>query len=62
MKQNASNQKRSILLYGKSGTGKTLMSLNFAKHSKFSYVKFITPEGFIGMSDGEKVRALNKVF
>jgi DNA replication protein DnaC len=43
MKDNIPNQKRSILLYGKSGTGKTVMGLNFAKHSKFSYVKFIAP-------------------
>lgn len=50
MRNNIPNQKRSILLYGKQGTGKTLMSVNFAKHSKFSYVKFISPEIYVGMS------------
>lgn len=43
MKDNIPNQKRSLLLHGASGTGKTLMAVNFAKHSKFSFVKFISP-------------------
>lgn len=51
MKDNLPNQKRSILLYGKQGSGKTTIGLNFAKHSKFAYIKFIAPENFIGMSE-----------
>lgn len=51
MKDNLPNQKRSVLIHGKQGTGKTMFSLNFAKHSKFTYVKFIAPETFIGMGD-----------
>ena len=43
MKDNIPNQKRTILLHGFSGTGKTLLSVNYAKHSKFSFVKFISP-------------------
>lgn len=62
MKDNLPHQKRSILLYGKPGTGKTMMALNFAKHSKYSYVKFITPETFVGLTDGQKVASLSKIF
>jgi vesicle-fusing ATPase len=62
MKDNIPNQKRSILLHGDSGTGKTLMAVNFAKHSKFSFVKFISPENYVGMSDLSKVQAINKIF
>lgn len=62
MKDNLPNQKRAILLYGTGGNGKTSIALNYAKHSKFSYVKFITPDNFIGLTDMQKVLQLSKIF
>jgi vesicle-fusing ATPase len=62
MKDNIPNQKRAILLYGQAGNGKTSIALNYAKHSKFSYVKFITPDNFVGLSDNQKVMQLSKIF
>lgn len=36
------SQVTSILLYGETGTGKTSIAADFAKKSKFTYVKIIT--------------------
>jgi len=62
MKDNLPNQKRAVLLYGSPGNGKTSIALNYAKHSKFSYVKFITPDSFVGLTDNQKVMQLSKIF
>jgi vesicle-fusing ATPase len=62
MKDNLPNQKRAVLLYGEGGNGKTSIALNYAKHSKFSYVKFITPDNFVGLTDMQKVLQLSKIF
>lgn len=40
---NGSRQLSSILLYGPQGTGKTSIASFFAKQSKFTYVKIISP-------------------
>lgn len=62
MKDNLPNQKRAILLYGKPGSGKTSLALNFAKHSKFSYIEFITADNLIGMVDNKKVQYISRIF
>lgn len=62
MKDNLPNQKRAILLHGKTGSGKTSIALNFAKHSKFSYVEFITADNLIGMVDNKKVQYISRIF
>lgn len=36
------SQLASILLYGENGTGKTSIAADFAKNSKFTYVKLIS--------------------
>jgi len=62
MSENSGNSKRSILLYGKPGTGKTTLAINFAKHASFTYLKIISPENMIGQTEGEKIRNISKVF
>lgn len=37
------SQLRSVLLHGKTGTGKTTIALSFAKHCTFPFMKIISP-------------------
>lgn len=57
-----SRQLASILLYGSQGTGKTSMTSHFAKQSKFTYVKIITPEKYIGVGTYGRIFSINKIF
>lgn len=43
MGENSHNSKRSVILYGKPGTGKTTIAINFVKHRSYSYLKIISP-------------------
>ncbi len=43
MKDNLPSQSRTILLYGKSGVGKSTFALNYLKQSQYSYMKIIAP-------------------
>lgn len=52
----------SILLYGETGSGKTSIAADFAKNSKFTYVKLITPERYIGVNSIGKTNGINKIF
>ena len=50
MNENSSSQKRSIILYGRPGSGKTTVAVNFAKHAPFTYLKIISPENMVGQT------------
>ena len=47
---------------GDSGCGKTALAASMARDSGFPFIKIITPENMIGFSEGEKLRAIKKVF
>ncbi len=49
--EDSGNQKRTVILYGKPGTGKTTLAINFAKHASFSYLKIISPENLVGQTE-----------
>ena len=59
---NGSRQLTSILLYGSQGTGKTSIASHFAKDSKFTYVKIISPERYIGVGTYGRIYSFNKIF
>lgn len=48
--ENSGNLKRSVLLYGRPGTGKTMVAINFSRHTNFSYLKIISPENLVGLT------------
>lgn len=52
----------SVLLYGPPGAGKSAMAATIAMTSDFGFIKLVSPESMIGMSEAQKVAALNKVF
>ena len=57
-----SRQLTSMLLYGPQGTGKTSIASHFAKESKFTYVKIISPEKYIGVGTYGRIYSFNKIF
>eukprot|EP00041_Stephanoeca_diplocostata_P039742 m.1637665 g.1637665 ORF g.1637665 m.1637665 type:complete len:754 (+) comp26004_c0_seq1:96-2357(+) len=52
----------SMLLSGGSATGKTALACRIAQDSGFPYVKMISPEKFVGMSETAKVSRITKIF
>jgi vesicle-fusing ATPase len=50
------------LLYGPQGTGKTSIASHFAKQSKFTYVKIINPEKYIGIGTYGRIFSFSKIF
>ncbi|CCG83613.1 Vesicular-fusion protein sec18 [Taphrina deformans PYCC 5710] len=52
----------SVLLYGPPGAGKSALAATTAMNSDFGFIKLVSPESMIGMSEAQKVNALNKVF
>lgn len=52
----------SIILHGKTGTGKTSIAVSLAQQSNCPFVKFITAEDMIGSSELYKVNYINKCF
>ena len=52
----------SLLIEGPSGTGKTALAAMLAIESQFPFVRFVSPESYVGYSEAEKCRALAKVF
>ena len=52
----------SVLLEGPSGTGKTAIAAKLALAKKFSYVKIVSPENYVGYTESGKVNAIAKIF
>lgn len=49
-------------MHGLPGTGKTTLVIHFTKHKNFSYLKIISPDNLVGMTDSEKIRNISKIF
>eukprot|EP00033_Pygsuia_biforma_P001976 GCRY01002199.1.p1 GENE.GCRY01002199.1~~GCRY01002199.1.p1 ORF type:complete len:740 (-),score=196.45 GCRY01002199.1:83-2302(-) len=52
----------SVLIHGEPGTGKTAIAAHMARESGFPYIKVISPEHYVGMSESVKVNKIAKVF
>ncbi|KAF9971654.1 transport between ER and Golgi ATPase protein [Actinomortierella ambigua] len=52
----------SILLHGRAGAGKTALAATIAMQSEFPFIKLISPETMVGMSEYQKVNAIARVF
>jgi vesicle-fusing ATPase len=52
----------SVLIEGKPGSGKTALAAKLALESGFPYVKLISPEQFVDVSERGKCSEINKVF
>lgn len=52
----------SVLVYGPPGAGKSALSATIAMQSEFGFIKLVSPESMVGMSEAQKILALNKVF
>jgi len=52
----------SLLLHGPPGAGKTALAASMAISSDFPFIKLISPETMIGMSEIQKVNAIHRVF
>lgn len=50
------------LLHGPAGSGKTALAATIAMASEFPFIKLISPENMVGMSEGAKIAYVNKVF
>lgn len=50
------------LLHGPSGAGKTALAATIAMASDFPFIKLISPETMVGMSEAQKIAQLGKVF
>lgn len=62
MALSGSKQLTSLLLYGPQGSGKTSVAAHFARQSKFTYVKIIAPERFIGVGTYGRINSITKIF
>lgn len=59
---NGSKQLNSLLLFGPQGTGKSSIATHYAKSSKFTYVKIIAPERYIGVGTYGRIASMTKIF
>jgi vesicle-fusing ATPase len=62
VRESASEPLLSVLLHGPSGSGKTALAAKIAIDSQFPFIKLVSPENMVGMSEMAKVQYLNKVF
>ena len=51
----------SILLEGAPGSGKTAIAAHLAKASEYPFIRFVSPNDYIGMGELSKVNAISKV-
>lgn len=52
----------SILLYGPPGSGKTAIALTLALNSEFPFIKMLSAETVVGMSEPAKMQAIDNIF
>ncbi|CCE79480.1 Piso0_001545 [Millerozyma farinosa CBS 7064] len=52
----------SILLHGPPGSGKTAIACSLALNSDFPFVKMLSAESLVGMSEGQKISAIDNIF
>ena len=52
----------SLLLHGPTGSGKTSIAAHIAKNSDFPFVKMISPETMVGMSEQARIHEITSVF
>lgn len=52
----------SVLLSGPAGSGKTALAATIAMKSEFPFIKLISPETMVGMTESAKVNEINKIF
>ncbi|CAO3593346.1 unnamed protein product [Absidia cylindrospora] len=52
----------SILLHGAANTGKSALAATMAMESDFPFIKLISPETMVGMTENAKINEINKVF
>ncbi|ODV96957.1 hypothetical protein PACTADRAFT_1540 [Pachysolen tannophilus NRRL Y-2460] len=65
LKQVSDSQKTSfisLLMHGPSGSGKTALAASIALASKFPFVRFISPEAMVGMSESAKIQYIDNTF
>ncbi|KAI7877416.1 AAA-domain-containing protein [Lichtheimia hyalospora FSU 10163] len=52
----------SVLLHGPAGSGKTALAATVALESEFPFIKLISPETMVGMTESAKISEIHKVF
>lgn len=52
----------SLLLHGSSGSGKTALAATIAQQNAYPFVKLVTPENMIGLTESQRVSAITKIF
>jgi vesicle-fusing ATPase len=62
LKESETTSLLSVLLSGDRGTGKTAFAAKMALESGFPFVKMVTPEDFVGYSEGGKLAKITKIF
>lgn len=52
----------SVLLHGEPGVGKTAVASMMALRSEFPYIKMLSAENLVGMSEGMKIATIDNIF
>ncbi|KAJ8662918.1 hypothetical protein O0I10_001094 [Lichtheimia ornata] len=52
----------SVLVHGPAGSGKTALAATIALESEFPFIKLISPESMVGMTESAKIAEINKIF
>lgn len=52
----------SVLVHGPAGSGKTALAATIALESEFPFIKLISPESMVGMTESAKIAEINKVW
>lgn len=62
VRNSASTPLFSVCLHGAAGSGKTALAAKIAIDSEYPFIKLISPEDMVGMTEAQKVQQLTKVF
>ncbi|KAJ2001788.1 transport between ER and Golgi ATPase protein [Coemansia thaxteri] len=52
----------SLLLHGSSGSGKTALAATIAQRNSYPFVKLVSPESMIGLTESQRISAITKIF